>query len=286
MSTSANCKPSISSRVSIAWPPASAYEDSSVLVLSSPPSTSPPSTLLYVDVRLSLPLSRSSKILWAFAGLRHTLQTESGKKHRWDHVVDSRRAAGLAGADTLDEGVTVRRMEVDADGGEVEVEVEVGEGWNPDTATVQRYEEIWSDEPVLSTSPYVFLTLGTSPTESTGFIALVGSHTLGMSAESDGHPFQVVRLFEPPDSTSGASEPTRYNDGWEVVFSTPEPEENDVDTPVNLTSEMLALVELLAASKSESQSLGWNKGDTVSLCSDLATIGQARKWTVFDWGNI
>jgi hypothetical protein len=132
-----NGKPSISTRVSISWPPAPPAEDSSVLVLSSCPyksksdSIAPP-FLLYLDLRLSLPLSPSSKITWAFAGIRHTLQLNPHPRFRWDHIIDSRN--GMEGSDTVDEGETVVSHNH---------EVETGIGWNPETNRVERYEELW-----------------------------------------------------------------------------------------------------------------------------------------------
>lgn len=124
-------EPFISVRDSIAWIPSTPpFEDSDVLVLSSR-STSPGdvgATLFYLDLRLSLPLSRSSKIHWGLAGLRHTLST-SPFRHRWDHTTVDSRGDGVA-----DEGEVLRR-----DG----IEVETGIGLNPATGRRERYEEIW-----------------------------------------------------------------------------------------------------------------------------------------------
>jgi hypothetical protein len=132
-----NGKPSASTRVSISWLPAPPAEDSSVLVLSSCPykSKSGLPFLLYIDLRLSLPLSPSSRITWAFAGVRHTLHTEPHPKFRWDHFIDSRK--GLEGSDTVDEGETVVSR------GPTQVEVETGLGWNPENHRLERYEELW-----------------------------------------------------------------------------------------------------------------------------------------------
>ena len=136
-------RPSVSTRVNIAWPPAPPSEDSSVLVLSSSPYISKldPHALpcvLYLDLRLSLPLSETSELKWAFAGLRHTLQCEPNPKFRWDHFIDSRR--GLPGNDIVDEGETI--LSKDPITGD-EIEVEIGMGWNPDTGRVEKYEEMW-----------------------------------------------------------------------------------------------------------------------------------------------
>ena len=124
-------EPFISTRESIAWIPSTPpFEDSDVLVLSSR-STSPGgvgATLFYLDLRLSLPLDRSSKLNWGLAGLRHTLST-SPLRLRWDHSTIDSRDDGLA-----DEGEVIQR-----DG----VEIETGVGLNPATGQKEAYEEIW-----------------------------------------------------------------------------------------------------------------------------------------------
>jgi hypothetical protein len=124
-------EPFISTRESIAWIPSTpAFEDSDVLVLSSR-STSPGevgATLLYLDLRLSLPLGRTSTINWGFAGLRHTIST-SPVRHRWDHSTIDSRDDGVA-----DEGEVNQR-----DG----IEIETGIGLNPATGQKEAYEEIW-----------------------------------------------------------------------------------------------------------------------------------------------
>lgn len=135
-------RPSISTRVNIAWPPAPPSEDSSVLVLSSRPYVSKLDPhvpcVLYLDLRLGLPLSETSELKWAFAGLRHTLQSEPNPKFRWDHFIDSRW--GLPGSDIIDEGETIlSKHPVTGD----EIELETGLGWNPDSGKVERYEEMW-----------------------------------------------------------------------------------------------------------------------------------------------
>ena len=124
-------EPFISTRESIAWIPSTpAFEDSDVLVLSSR-STSPGgvgATLLYLDLRLSLPLDRGSTLNWGLAGLRHTLST-SPARHRWDHSTIDSRDDGAA-----DEGEVVQR-----DG----IEIETGIMLNPPTGQKEAYEEIW-----------------------------------------------------------------------------------------------------------------------------------------------
>jgi hypothetical protein len=138
-----NGKPPVSTRVSISWPPAPPTEDSSVLVLSSCPYviTSDSSALpflLYLDLRLSLPVSPLSTITWGFAGIRHTLRKDPHPKFRWDHFIDSRR--GLEGDDTVDEAETI--ISRDAASG-IDYEIETGIGWNQVSGLAQRYEEVW-----------------------------------------------------------------------------------------------------------------------------------------------
>ncbi|KAF9238686.1 hypothetical protein BU15DRAFT_47509 [Melanogaster broomeanus] len=125
-------EPFISIRETIAWLPSTpAFEDSDVLVLSSR-STSPGvgSTLFYLDLRLSLPLSKTSTVSWGLAGLRHTLSIAPDPvRHRWDHTTIDSRGDGHA-----DEGEVIRR-----DGREFET----GVGINPATGQQEAYEEIW-----------------------------------------------------------------------------------------------------------------------------------------------
>ncbi|KAG9310979.1 hypothetical protein JVU11DRAFT_8857 [Chiua virens] len=104
-STPLHGEPCISTRQSIAWLPLPPFEDSDVLVLSSR-STTPPgvgASLFYLDLRLSLPLSQTSKINWGFAGLRHTLST-SPLRFKWDHSRIDSRDDGV-----VDEGEVIQR---------------------------------------------------------------------------------------------------------------------------------------------------------------------------------
>ena len=122
-------EPFISTRESIAWLPSAPFEDSDVLVLSSrSTSGGVGATLFYLDLRLSLPLSRASKVTWGFAGLRHKLST-SPLRFRWDHSSIDSRDDG-----PVDEGEMIQR-----DG----VEIEIGIGLNPATGQKEPYEEIW-----------------------------------------------------------------------------------------------------------------------------------------------
>lgn len=137
--------PSISTRVSIARPPLPPFEDSDVLVLSSrstlPGSQSIGNTLLYLDLRLSLPVAATCKLNWAFAGLRHTLplpeQSDGSAviaRYRWEHIIDSH-----GNREPPDEGTLIRRIKEDGS----EVEIEVGLGLDPRTGKLGPYEEIW-----------------------------------------------------------------------------------------------------------------------------------------------
>lgn len=126
--------PFISRRVSIAWPPEPASEDSSVVVLTSRSYTTSSNSLpiaLFLDLRLLL---ANGKVDWAFAGIRKQISVEP-PRFRWIHYTDSRQ--DLEDITIVeDEGETVR----DENG----VDIEVGVGWNPKTSeSDQPYEEIW-----------------------------------------------------------------------------------------------------------------------------------------------
>lgn len=134
--------PTIQTRVSIARPPSPPKEDSDVLVLSSrstlPDSSSIGSAVLYLDLRLLLPVTKTSSISWAFAGLRYTVplleEQPEAVRYRWEHTIDSHGRG-----EPPDEGTMVKRTEEDGE----EVEVETGEGLNPDTGKMGPYEEVW-----------------------------------------------------------------------------------------------------------------------------------------------
>lgn len=266
-------KPSVSARVSISWPPAPPIEDSSVLVLSSSPYryTSPTALpfLLYLDLRLSLPLSPSSQITWGFAGIRHTLQVDPHPKFRWDHFIDSRK--GREGRDTVDEGETIVLR--DAITGE-NVEVEAGVGWNPDAGRVQRYEEVWSEQALVPGQFYIFLTIDEDPRKSDAFIAVAGPYALALS-QTDGEPFQAVRMTRVSSSSPSSGHPE-----WEEIFSTsPSP-----SLCLNIRDALCSFLDLLNEKESRSTRTLWIRGDKVRLGRDNACTG--KDWTVFDCGNL
>ncbi|KAH7927216.1 hypothetical protein BV22DRAFT_1118417 [Leucogyrophana mollusca] len=210
--TSLRGNPSISTRESIAWLPDPPFEDSSVVVLSSR-STSTPSalpSLLYLDLRLSLPLSTDSTVTWGFAGLRQTLQLEPLPRHRWYHIIDT-TCDGMS-----DEGQV--ELVKDPKTGE-DIEVETGIGRNPSTGAMQEYQEIWSEEPIPQGSNYTFLTSTADPETSKAFMAVLGSHALALSHE-EGLPFQAIRMHRSsPDaawmlvykSSHSPSEPSAHS---------------------------------------------------------------------------
>ena len=122
-------EPFVSTRESIAWLPSAPSEDSDVLVLSSRSTTSGTAgaTILFLDLRLLLPLGRESKVTWGFAGLRYATST-SPARMRWFRPIGSRDDA------LVDEGEMEYR-----DG----VGIETGIGLNPATGQRAAYEEIW-----------------------------------------------------------------------------------------------------------------------------------------------
>lgn len=79
--------PSITSRVSIAWPPNPTSEPTSTLVLSSP-------TGRFVDVRICLDPNGKhglGELDWAFAGSAiYTTDRDGARRGTWTHEVDSK----------------------------------------------------------------------------------------------------------------------------------------------------------------------------------------------------
>ncbi|KAF9221709.1 hypothetical protein BS17DRAFT_238866 [Gyrodon lividus] len=242
-------EPFISIRESIAWPPSTpAFEDSDVLVLSSRP-TSPGvgSTLLYLDLRLSLPLSKTSTINWGLAGLRHTLSIAPDPvRHRWDHATIDSRDDGY-----MDEGKIIRR-----DGREIET----GIGFNPTTGQKEAYEEIWRDEPLPEGSPYIFVTSSPIAEIATATMAVLGPHALALSQDQEmpggAKRFHAVRMEQRPTSAQD-TETT-----WNIIFSTGYAEQE---------KELSDLLELVG------QGHKCARGSEVNLGS--------RTWTVWDAGR-
>lgn len=265
-------EPFISTRESIAWIPSTPpFEDSDVLVLSSR-STSPEgvaATLFYLDLRLSLPLGRTSKINWGLAGLRRTLST-SPVRHRWDHSTIDSRDDGSA-----DEGQVIRR------GG---TEIETGIGLNPATGKMQTYEEIWRyacalfymikfakrsflylglcrDEPLPAGSPYIFVSSPASVEKATATMAVLGPHALALAQESEAantpREFRAVRIYR----QTCAVQDMQAN-MWEVVFSTgSSAQERELNELVGLADQVCQYV----------------RGSNVCLGS--------RSWVVWDAGR-
>ncbi|KAH7910555.1 hypothetical protein BJ138DRAFT_1152559, partial [Hygrophoropsis aurantiaca] len=244
--------PSILTRTSVAWPPEPPYEDSSVLVLSSRPTNDTFPSLLYVDLRLSLPVSRESTVNLAFAGFRRTLQLDPHLRYRWDRAIDS------TDSDTIDEGDW--EYLTDPDTGK-EIEVETGIGSHPTTGRLSKYQEVWSEPAVPSKSSYVFLTLSADPEISRGFIAVLGPHAVALSHE-DGLPFQSVRMYRPSvDAT------------WSLIHKFPNLQ-SIIAFSHSLETYLSTFLDIF--NKREGTNKLWKRGDVVEI--------SGRAWFVFDAG--
>lgn len=229
--------PSITVRKSISRNGGQPFEDSDVLVLSSRSTSdthSEDSKQLYVDLRLSKPLLPDSIITWGFAGIRVTISS-TPLRFRWNHYIDSQGRDGPP-----DEGTMTS-----CDG----EEVEIGVGVNPETGELEQYEERWIDQPVRPGTPFAFLTSSREPSESTGFIAILGDHALAMRQNDS--EFQVVRMRI---STSTSSE---------VLFK------QDADT-------LLPLLESALSGFDDWKGSPWERGQEITL--------QENRWTVWDAG--
>ncbi|KAH7927214.1 hypothetical protein BV22DRAFT_1127582 [Leucogyrophana mollusca] len=251
-STPLTGSPSILTRTSVAWPPDPPYEDSSVLVLSSRPTDATYPSLLYLDLRLSLPLSQKSTINLAFAGLKRTLQLDPHLRYRWDRAIDS------TDSDGVDEGDW--EYLTDPDTGE-EIEVETGVGTHPRTGEISEYQEVWSEEAVPSGSSYAFLTSSADPETSQAFIAVLGPHAVALSHE-DGLPFQVVRMYR---SSADAA--------WSLVHKSQTPKSQPPPSPSHALGTYLSTFLALFTEREGTGGM-WKRGDSVKL--------GGRAWTVFD----
>jgi len=273
-----NSLPSLSHRSSISWqslddpivecPPGN--EDTAVLVLSSrsylPLRHQNPSSLdneekgvinellpvlMYVDLRLSVPLSHTSNVSWAFAGLRHTLRLNS-PRYRWDHFIDSRSSGCV---DDIGETVMFDNKEV-----------EVGEGFNPASGVIERYFETWREEDPAPKSPFIFLSDCCNPTQSTSFMAVLGSHAVSMSKFSVEQPFAAIRM-DRVDSAAAAG-----NGPWQMVYSTAQSK--------NLREQLETLLKGL-----DEYVHGNKRGDSLRILPEVGQVGHlVSVWTVFDCG--
>ncbi|KAF9221711.1 hypothetical protein BS17DRAFT_757056 [Gyrodon lividus] len=273
--------PTTQTRVSIARPPSLPFEDSDVLVLSSrstlPDSLSVGGAVLYLDLRLFLPVVKTTSINWAFAGLRHTIpiveEQEGAVRYRWEHMIDSH-----VSREPPDEGTMMTRIDDDGE----EWEVETGVGLNPETGEMGPYEEVWKEQNVPSGTPYAFLISSTNPYLSTRFMAVLGPHAMGLSqggTEEESSParcrglgvFHAVRLkSDKLESLQGES----LHSNYETVFSTGH---NTLD------GELAALVDTLIARQREGKE-PWQRGERVVLMKSRE--GKPWTWIVWDAGNV
>lgn len=233
--------PSITIRKNISRNGGQPFEDSDVLVLSSRSTSdthSEDSTQLYLDLRLSKPLLPDSTITWGFAGIRVTLSS-TPLRFRWNHYIDSQGRDGPP-----DEGTMTS-----CDG----EEVETGIGVNPETGEQEQYEERWIDQPVTPATPFAFLTSSREPSESIGFIAILGDHALAMRQNHSPNDteFQVVRMRILTSSPS------------EVLFK------QNADT-------LLPLLESALSGFDDWKGSPWRRGQEITLQED--------RWTVWDAG--
>jgi hypothetical protein len=132
-------------------------------------------------------------------------------------------------------------------------EVETGIGINPETGEQETYEERWIDQPVIPATPFAFLTSSREPSESTGFIAILGDHALAMRQNHfpDDTEFQAVRMRI---STSSSSE---------ILFK------QNADT-------LLPLLESALSGFDNWKGSPWQRGQEITLRED--------RWTVWDAG--
>ncbi|KAF9238685.1 hypothetical protein BU15DRAFT_47441 [Melanogaster broomeanus] len=274
--------PTIQKRVSIARPPSLPFEDSDVLVLSSRSTsldlTSVGTEVLYLDLRLFLPVTETTGINWGFAGLRQTIplveeQEGPAVRYRWVHTIDSHGSG-----EPPDEGTMVRRINEDGE----EVEVETGEGLNPDTGEMGIYEEVWQEQHAPSGTPFAFLMSSTNPNLSTRFMAVLGPHAMALSQgdiEDESSPargsapgvFHAVRLRS---DKPGSSRGERALPNYEPVFST---------GCHTLDSQLAALVDALGERQRGGKEL-WQRGESVVLTSNQQ--GKPLTWIVWDAGHV
>ncbi|KZS86878.1 hypothetical protein SISNIDRAFT_461408 [Sistotremastrum niveocremeum HHB9708] len=124
--------PSISHRVSIAWPPSPPSEPTSTLVLTSPLGR-------FVDLRLTK--DKPPSLSWAFYGVAHYWTDCKSRNHgSWSHEVDSRIIAlNLEPEPEAEDDTGILKSLENGD------ELEVG-SMKDDSGVVREYEEVWRAE--------------------------------------------------------------------------------------------------------------------------------------------
>ncbi|KIJ60924.1 hypothetical protein HYDPIDRAFT_116612 [Hydnomerulius pinastri MD-312] len=272
--------PTVQTRLSIARPPSPPTEDSDVLVLSSRStlhdSSTVGSSVLYLDLRLFLPVTKSASINWAFAGLRETIplleEQAEAVRYRWEHTIDSHGSG-----EPPDEGTMVKRIEENGE----EVEVETGVGLNPETGKMGPYEEVWKEQNIPPGTPFAFLMSDPNPRESTRFLAVLGPHAMGLS-QGEG---EDGRLSAIQSGESGTFHAVRLRTGkpegllgkmplliYETVFST---------GCRSLDDQLRALLTALTAREREGKE-PWQRGESIVLMEGRE--GKPWTWVVWDAG--
>ena len=198
-------KPSISVRRGIAWGFEEPFEESCVLVLTTP-------TGLYVDIRFAktkMSDSSSSSIHWAFAGTSEmkiqpgALTTSHEGESidavsvpgfpcmahgKWNHEVDSDRSFS-----STDEGDIFLLANGDS--------IEIGEMTNPRTRKTEMYKEYWTSPTPAPRTLEPCIDARTNSIETKGFIIRIGDY---LQAILQSGPVLLVerwtRMSDQPDA--------------------------------------------------------------------------------------
>jgi hypothetical protein len=182
---------SISTRVSISWPPSIApMENTNTLVLSFP-------SLHFIDLR---PLKSSPFLDWGMAGYQINTPTPHGTKSTYPidvtdvakfvHVVDSRVPGDPLSVQ--DEGLFNKLANGD--------DLEIGSMMNPDTGVTMAYEEVWRDVPVEGSGVVLLESIGEKDKT---FVGRVGKLFQGIGTK---------------DGKVCAARYQLYGDKWEKVY--------------------------------------------------------------------
>ena len=183
---------SLSTRVSIAWPPdIPPAEDTNTLVLSFPSNH-------FIDLR---PVKSFRSLDWGMAGYQSTIQTAGGDKSIY--LADDSNAATFI--HIIDSRVPEDPLSVQVEGlfnklpnGD---DLETGTMMNPNTGQMMAYEEIWRTIPVTGKG---FVLLESIGAKNKTFIGQIGNY------------FQGIGLIA---GKLNAKRCEFKNGNWETVFS-------------------------------------------------------------------
>ncbi|ORY92580.1 hypothetical protein BCR35DRAFT_348952 [Leucosporidium creatinivorum] len=188
-------QPLVSTRVSLAWPPAAPFEDTDTLVIQG-------RTGFFLDLRIFISGPRVGEIDWASAGVKTFLpdSTPENPKAVFDANIDSRRPPpNPSSPSPTDPPLPDEGSFTTLPNGDV---LETGSMSNPDAdGAVQPYEEVWRRFPVEEDVRVLIL----ASEDGKAFIGRVGRWEVALKDATNSTPFLAWRRDQ-------------QEDGWAEIY--------------------------------------------------------------------